>query len=129
MGFQNPDFYADDEGITTDLTLPAFGAQAVQCTALECNVADENIRETLAFLIHQQHAIFAKAIIEAQNYTARIYSAALSDLRLIKIYLLPQEQRCFGLLFSTKIDPEHGIGMKFKGCDLTKIGSAETAFL
>lgn len=129
MGFQNPDFYADDEGITTDLTLPAFGAQTVQCTALECDMADDNIRETIAFLIHQQHAIFDTAIIAAQNYTARIYSAALSDLTLIKIYLLPQEEKSFGLLFSTQTDPEHGIGMKFKGYDLTEIGSAETAFL
>lgn len=129
MGCDYSDFYQDDEGITTDLTLPAFGAQAVQCTALECDVADDNIRETIAFLIHQQHAIFDTAIIEAQNYAARIYSAALSDLTLIKIYLLPQEEKSFGLLFSTQIDPEHGIGMKFKRYDLTEIGSAEAAFL
>lgn len=129
MGCDYSDFYQDDEGITTDLTLPAFGAQAVQCTALECDVADDNIRETIAFLIHQQHAIFDTAIIEAQNYAARIYSTALSDLTLIKIYLLPQEEKSFGLLFSTQIDPEHGIGMKFKRYDLTEIGSAEAAFL
>ncbi|WP_288881462.1 hypothetical protein [uncultured Kosakonia sp.] len=129
MGCDDRDFYQDDEGITTDLTLLAFGVQAVQCTALECDVVDENIRETIAFLIHQQHAIFDTAIIEAQNYTARIYSVALSDLTLIKIYLLSQEERGFGLLFSTQIDPEHGIGMKFNGYDLTEIGSAETAFL
>lgn len=129
MGFDEFDFYEDDEGITTDLTLPAFGAQEVQCTALECDVVDENIRETIAFLIHQQHAIFDKAVIEAQNYTARVYSAAPGDLTLIKIYVLPQEEKSFGLLFSTEIDPEHGIGMKFNGYDLTEIGSAETAFL
>lgn len=129
MGCDYSDFYQDDEGITTDLTLLAFGAQAVQCTALECDVADDNIRAMVDFLIHQQHAIFDIAIIAAQNYTARIYSAALSDLTLIKIYLLSQEEREFGLLFSTQIDPEHGIGMKFKGYDLTEIGSAETAFL
>ncbi|MDV5354907.1 hypothetical protein QM201_08375 [Enterobacter asburiae] len=129
MSVQKLDFYADDEGITTDLTLPAFGAQAVQCTALECDVADENIREIIAFLIHQQYTIFDKAIIAAQNYTLSIYSAALSELTLIRIYLLPPEKRCFGLLFSNEIDPEHGIGMKFTGCDLTEIGSAETAFL
>ena len=129
MGCDYSDFYQDDEGITTDLTLHAFGTQTVQCTALECDVADDNIRETIAFLIHQQHAILDIAIIEAQNYTARIYSAALRDLTLIKIYLLSQEEREFGLLFSTQIDPEHGIGMKFNGYDLTEIGSAETAFL
>lgn len=129
MGCDYSDFYQDDEGITTDLTLPAFGAQAVQCTALECDVADDNIRETIAFLIHQQHAIFDKAIIEAQNYTARVYSAPPGDLTLIKIYLLPQEEKSFGLLFSTEIDPEHGLGMKFKRYDLTEIGSAEAAFL
>lgn len=129
MSCDYSDFYRDDEGITTDLTLPAFGAQAVQCTALEFDVADDNIRAMIDFLIHQQHAIFDTAIIAAQNYTARIYSAALSDLTLIKIYLLPQGEREFGLLFSTQIDPEHGIGMKFKGYDLTEIGSAETAFL
>lgn len=129
MSAQKLDFYADDEGITTDLTLPAFGAKTVQCTALEYDVADGNIRETIAFLIHQQYVIFEKAIIAAQNYTLRIYSTALSDLTLIRIYLLPPEERCFGLLFSTEIDPEHGIGMKFKECDLTEIGSGETAFL
>lgn len=129
MSVQKLDFYADDEGITTDLTLPAFGAQAVQCTALECDVVDENIRETIAFLIHQQYAVFDKAIIEAQSYTARVYSAPPGDLTLIKIYLLPQEEKSFGLLFSAEIDPEHGLGMKFKGYDLTEIGSAETAFL
>ncbi|MHA8115557.1 hypothetical protein ACX122_21145 [Kosakonia cowanii] len=129
MGCDEFDFYEDDEGITTVLTLPAFGAQEVQCTALEYDVVDENIRETIAFLIHQQHAIFDKAIIEAQNYTAQVYSAAPGDLTLIKIYVLPQEEKSFGLLFSTEIDPEHGLGMKFKGYDLTEIGSAETAFL
>lgn len=129
MRVQDLDFYPDDEGITTELTLPVFNVQAVQCTALECDVADENIRATIAFLIHQQQAIFEKAIHEAQNYTARIYSMPPGNLALIKIYLLPQEERLFGLLFSTEIDPEHGIGMKFKGCDLTEIGSAETAFL
>lgn len=129
MGCNEFDFYEDDEGITTDLTLPAFGAQEVQCTALECDVVDENIRETIAFLIHQQYAVFDKAIIEAQSYTARVYSTPPGDLTLIKIYLLPQEEKSFGLLFSAEIDPEHGLGMKFKGYDLTEIGSAETAFL
>lgn len=47
----------------------------------------------------------------------------------MKIYLFPHEHNEFGFIFSTDLDQEHGIGIKFKGLEVKKIGSDETAFL
>jgi hypothetical protein len=51
------------------------------------------------------------------------------DLILLKVYLSPDEDNEFGFMFSTNLDKDHGIGIKFKGLEVKKIGSSETAFL
>ncbi|GHM25710.1 hypothetical protein EBZU44_42540 [Enterobacter cloacae] len=48
---------------------------------------------------------------------------------LLKVYLSPDEDNEFGFMFSTNLDEDHGIGIKFKGLEVKKISSGETAFL
>ena len=123
------DFYEDDEGVSVDLVLSVFGPSLVQCINLESDSVDEKMKKDIDFLIKKQKDFFEKIATETQAYSKRIYGADAKELILLKVYLSPDEDNEFGFMFSTNLDEEHGIGIKFKGLEVKKIGSGETAFL
>lgn len=123
------DFYDDDEGASVDLVLPVFDSESVKFINLETNVADEKMKTDIDFIIARQSDFFQKITAEAQTYSKQVYGSVVKDLVLVKIYLSPDDEDDFGFMFSTDLDPEHGIGIKFKGLELKKIGSSEIAFL
>lgn len=122
-------FYEGDEGVSVDLALSIFGPSLVQCINLESDSVDEKMKKDIDFLIKKQKDFFEKIATEIQGYSKRVYGADANDLILLKVYLSPDEDNEFGFMFSTDLDQEHGIGIKFKGLEVKKIGSGETAFL
>ena len=123
------DFYEGDEGVSVDLVLSVFGPSLVQCINLESDSVDEKMKKDIDFLIKKQKYFSEKIATETQAYSKRIYGTDAKDLILLKVYLSPDEDNEFGFMFSTDLDQEHGIGIKFKGFEVKKIGSGETAFL
>lgn len=123
------DFYEDDEGVSVDLVLSVFGPSFVQCINLESDSVDEKMKKDIDFLIKKQKDFFEKIATETQAYSKRVYGTDAKDLILMKVYFSPDEDNKFGFIFSTNLDQEHGIGINFKGLDVKKIGSGETAFL
>ncbi|MDV5553363.1 hypothetical protein QM162_14330 [Enterobacter hormaechei] len=123
------DFYVDDEGVSVDLILSVFGPSLVQCINLEFDSADEKMKKEIEFLIKIQKYFSEKIATETQAYSKRIYGADAKNLILLKVYLSPDEDNEFGFMFSTNLDEDHGIGIKFKGLEVKKISSGETAFL
>ena len=122
-------FYVDDEGVSVDLILTVFGPSLIQCINLESDSVDEKMKKDIDFLIKKQKNFSEKIATETQAYSKRIYGTDAKDLILLKVYLSPDEDNEFGFIFSTDLDEEHGIGIKFKGLAVKKIGSGETAFL
>lgn len=122
-------FYVDDEGVSVDLILTVFGPSLVQCINLESDSVDEKMKKDIDFLIKKQKFFSEKIATETQAYSKRIYGTDAKDLIFLKVYLSPDEDNEFGFMFSTDLDEEHGIGIKFKGLAVKKIGSGETAFL
>ena len=86
-------------------------------------------KKNIDFLIKKQKYFSEKIATETQTYSKRIYGVDAKDLILLKVYLSPDEDNEFGFMFSTNLDKDHGIGIKFKGLEVKKIGSSETAFL
>ncbi|MDN8598514.1 hypothetical protein Q0A17_03650 [Citrobacter sp. S2-9] len=122
-------FYEDDEGITVDLILQAFGPDPVQCINLESEFADQKMKDDIDFLVKRQNDFYQIINAEAKQYCARVYGASVNDLTLVKIYLSPEDKSQFGFMLATSLDPEHGLGFKFHGIEMKKTGSSETAFL
>lgn len=122
-------FYEDDEGISVDFVLSAFGPFLVKYINLESDSVDEKMKKDIDFLIKKQKYFSEKIETETQTYSKRIYGADAKDLILLKVYLSPDEDNEFWFMFSTNLDEDHGIGIKFKGLEVKKIGSGETAFL
>lgn len=87
------------------------------------------MKKDIDFIIKNQKYFFEKVVTETQIYSKRIYGAEANDLILLKVYLSPDEDNEFGFMFSTDLDQEHGVGIKFKGLEVKKIISSETAFL
>ena len=123
------EFYEDDEGVSVDLVLSVFGPSLVQCINLESDSVDEKMKKDIDFIIKKKKDFFDKIATETQAYSKRIYGADVKHLILLKVYLSSDEDNEFGFMFSTNLDEEHGIGIKFKGLEVKKIGSGETAFL
>lgn len=125
----NMGFYENDEGVSVDLILTVFGPSIVQCINLESDSVDEKMKKDIDFLIKKQKKFSEKIAIETQAYSKRIYGTDAKDLILLKVYLSPDEDNEYGFMFSTDLDEAHGIGIKFKGLAVKKIGCGETAFL
>lgn len=66
-------FYENDEGVSADLVLPAFGSEPVQCINLEADSADEKMKSDIEFLIEKQTYFFQKITVEAPVYCKQIY--------------------------------------------------------
>ncbi|EPE7491067.1 hypothetical protein ACSMAF_003146 [Cronobacter universalis] len=122
-------FYEDDEGISVNLVLSAFGESPVQCINLDADTVDKKYQADIHFLIEKQNSFLEKITEEAREYCQRVYGCAAKNLLLIKIYLSPETEKSFGFMFSVDVDAEHGLGFKFNGLQLMKTGGSETAFL
>ncbi|MGG6098595.1 hypothetical protein [Pantoea allii] len=122
-------FYEDDEGIAVDLKLKAFGPDEVQCVNLESETPDKKMKDDILYLVNHQNEISQNIQKSVHEYCIKTYNQELSDLKLIKLYIFPDKENEYGFMFSTKIDSEHGIGVKMKNKNIEKIGSSETAFL
>lgn len=122
-------FYEDDEGIAVDLKLKAFGPDEVQCVNLESELSDKKMKDDILYLINHQNEFLQKIQKAAHEYCIKTYNQEPSDLKLIKLYIFPEKENECGFMFSTKIDSEHGIGVKMINVNIEKIGSSETAFL
>lgn len=122
-------FYEDDEGVAVDLILKAFGSDEVQCINLESESPDQKMKDDISYLITHQNEFFLKVQSEVNEYCIKTYNQELSGLEIIKIYVFPDKENEYGFIFSTTIDKEHGIGVKFKNECIEKIGSSETAFM
>ncbi|ADU72996.1 hypothetical protein PUG81_27870 [Erwiniaceae bacterium L1_54_6] len=129
MNSENLKFYEDDEGMAAELVLPALSTDPVQCINPESATVDEKMKNDIDFLIAKQTDFAVKIEQEAEKYCIRVYGQKATDLTLVKVYLSPDEENEYGFMYSTSLDNEHGVGMKFSGLDMKKIGSSETAFL
>ncbi|ADU72146.1 hypothetical protein [Pantoea sp. At-9b] len=129
MKSENLKFYEDDECMATDLVLPALSTDPVQCINTESAAVDEKMKNDIDFIIEKQTAFAVKIEQEAEKYCIRVYGLKATDLTLVKVYLSPDEVNEYGFMCSTSLDNEHGVGMKFRGLDMKKIGSSETVFL
>ena len=122
-------FYKDDEGIAVDLILTAFSLDEVQCINLDSKLPDQKMIDDIAYLISHQDKLAHKIQEEVNKYCFTTYNKSLADLKLLKLYVFPDEEKEYGFMFSTTIDREHGVGVKLKCQYIEKIGSSETAFM
>lgn len=129
MRIDKLEFYEDDEGTAVDVILAAFNVSPVQSIKLGSEEADDKMKSEIDFLIENQANFLLKINEEAKKYSTRVYGRGVEDLTLVKVYLSPDEDFSYGFMFTTKLDSEHGIGVKFAALEMKKIGSSETAFL
>ncbi len=92
-------FYEDDEGISVDLVLSAFGANPVQCINLDADTVDKKYQADIQFLIKNQNAFFEKITDEAREYCQRVYGCAAKNLLLIKFIFLLRRKKTLDLCF------------------------------
>ncbi|AGE88684.1 hypothetical protein CSSP291_20843 (plasmid) [Cronobacter sakazakii SP291] len=60
-------FYVDDEGISVDLVLSAFGENPVQCINLDANTVDKNTRLIFIFLLRIKMLFLRKSLMKPGN--------------------------------------------------------------
>ena len=92
-------FYEDDEGISVDLVLSAFGENPVQCINLDADTVDKKYQADIHFLIKNQNAFFEKITDEASEYCQRVYGCAAKNLLLIKFIFLLRRKKVLDLCF------------------------------
>ncbi|MFP1868239.1 hypothetical protein [Lonsdalea quercina] len=122
-------FYEDDEGIAVNLILDSFNKADVQVVYLESGSSDEKMVGDIDFIFKNQSDFFKLSEKEISSYIDRVYKSKNASFDLIKIYIFPDTENEFGFVFRWSGDTEHGIGIKFLGLSVKKIGSAEVAFL
>ncbi|KHN62586.1 hypothetical protein OI70_01665 [Dickeya fangzhongdai] len=129
MNSDDFEFYEDDEGVAVNVDLNAFNVADVQVIYLESDSGDEKMVGDINFIINNQDIFFQVSEKEISSYIASVYKSKHVSFKLMKIYIFPDVENEFGFLFRWLGDAEHGIGIKFSGLSVKKIGSAEVAFL
>lgn len=129
MNREDLDFYEDDEGVSVNLIFDAFDKSEVQVIYLESELSDEKMLGDIDFIFKNQDKIFDLSKKEILLYIERFYESKELSFKLMKIYVFPDIENEFGFVFRWRGDTEHGIGIKFSGLSVKKIGSAEVAFL
>lgn len=129
MNCENFDFYEDDEGIAVNIDLDSFNEVDVQCVYLESYTSDKKIINDINYLLKNQKVFFERSASEISSYVERVYKNKVVKFKLMKIYFFPDVENEFGFVFRWEGDTEHGIGIKFLGLSIKKIGGAEVAFL
>ncbi|WP_107758943.1 hypothetical protein [Dickeya sp. Secpp 1600] len=129
MNSDDFEFYEDDEGVAVNVDLNVFNGVGVQVIYLESDSSDEKMVDDVNFIINNQEDFFKISEREISSYIASVYNRKDVSFKLMKIYIFPDMENEFGFLFRWVGDAEHGIGIKFSGLSVKKIGSAEVAFL
>lgn len=129
MNNTNLFFYEDDEGITSNIILECFSETEVSCVYLERFSPDRYFLSAVDFIVNNQHVIHRILHKEVSSYIDKVYKNQSGTFSLTKIYILPDITDEFGFMLRWPGDSEHGIGVKFSGTSVKKIGSAEVAFL
>ncbi|PXW38285.1 hypothetical protein DFO54_1235 [Erwinia sp. AG740] len=129
MNSDDFEFYEDDEGVAVNIDLNAFNDSDVQVVYLESESSDEKMVGDVNFIINNQDDFFKVSEREISSYVASVYKSKNVSFKLMKIYIFPDVENEFGFLFRWVGDTEHGIGIKFSGLSVKKIGSAEVAFI
>ena len=123
------EFYENDEGIAVSVDLNVFNRVDVQVIYLESYSSDEKMVSDVNFIIDNQNDFFKASEKVISSYIASVYKSNDVSFKLMKVYIFPDVEGEFGFLFRWVGDTEHGIGIKFSGLSVKKIGSAEVAFL
>ncbi|WP_042859273.1 hypothetical protein [Dickeya sp. NCPPB 3274] len=129
MNSDDFEFYEDDEGIAVNIDLDIFNETDMQVVYLESDSSDDKMVGDVNFMINNQDDFFKISEREISSYIASVYKSKDVRFKLMKIYIFPDMENEFGFLFRWVGDAEHGIGIKFSGLSVKKIGSAEVAFL
>jgi len=129
MKVEGFDFYEDDEGISVNVVLDAFVHSDVQVIYLEADSSDEKMIEDINFIFENQNEFFRLSMAEMSSYVEKLYKSKDLSFKLMKIYIFPDIENEFGFVYRWAGDTEHGIGIKFAGLSVKKIGSSEVAFL
>ncbi|WKV51799.1 hypothetical protein [Dickeya fangzhongdai] len=129
MNSDDFEFYEDDEGIAVNIDLDIFNETDMQVVYLESDSSDDKMVGDVNFIINNQDDFFKISEREISSYIASVYKSKDVRFKLMKIYIFPDMENEFGFLFRWVGDAEHGIGIKFSGLSVKKIGSAEVAFL
>ena len=129
MNRESLELYDDDEGISVNLTLDAFDEKLIQVVYLESEFGDDKFFDDIAFILNNQDEFFELAKKEISLYANKSCGSKEIAFKLMKIYIFPDIENEFGFVFRWHGDTEHGIGIKFLGLSVKKIGSAEIAFL
>ncbi|MFM2482555.1 hypothetical protein [Celerinatantimonas sp. YJH-8] len=123
------EFYEDDEGISVDINLDVFNSDKTPIVYLESSSYDDKMIEDINFIIDNKLKFFELSKKEICNYVKAMHDSKNINIKLIKVYIFPDIRHEFGFMFRWEDDIEHGIGVKFFGLEVKKIGSAEVAFL
>lgn len=130
MIINNITFNEGDEGIFGNIQIDAFGGGPVEIVYLETFSKDQFLLDGIQYIIDNQHEIYASTILSIGDYVKNIYKKdEFDNTELIKIYIFPDEEKCFGLMFRGPVDEEHGVGVKLKHLEVREIGSSEVAFI
>lgn len=122
------DFYENDEGMIATTILSDFGGNEVEIVYLEAEETDQLLIDSVDFLFSHQKEMHNNAKAEISFYTQKVYQSKETDLELLKVYIFQGEREQFGLLFRWLGDTEHGVGVRFSGIDVKKVGPADIAF-
>ncbi|WP_113633064.1 hypothetical protein DUT67_05140 [Pectobacterium peruviense] len=129
MDSESFDFYEDDEGVAVDLIFDVFNESEIQVIYLESESSDEKMVGDIDFIFKNQDEFFKLSVSAISSYVHSVYKSKDVSFKLVKIYIFPDVEDEFGFVFRWGGDTEHGIGIKFSGLLVKKIGSSEIAFL
>lgn len=129
MNIDDFEFYENYEGVAVNVDLNAFNGVDVRIICLESDSGDEKMEGDVNFIINNQDDFFKISEREISSYVASVYKSKDVSFKLMRIYIFPDVENEFGFLFRWVGNTEHGIGIKFSGLSVKKIGSAEVAFI
>ncbi|AOR61108.1 hypothetical protein F6Q07_10165 [Pectobacterium parmentieri] len=129
MDIEDFDFYEDDEGISVNIVFDIFNENKIKVIYLESDSSDEKMVSDINFILKNQNEFLKLSEEKIASYVYSVYKNKDVSFKLMKVYISPDIENEFGFLFRWSGDTEHGIGIKFSGLSVKKIGSSEIAFL
>lgn len=122
------EFEFDGHEVSTSLILEAFGKEKVRVAYLEIDEVDDIDETRFRYFLDNQEQFYNESMIIIKNYAAEKYNTYRYTFKLLTLYIYDELDRGYGLLFSSDLDEEHGIGMVFEGTKLVEIGHADISF-
>ncbi len=121
-------FEFDGHEVSTSLILEAFGKEKVRVTYLEIDEIDEIDETRFRYFLDSQEQFYNEAMLAIKNYAAETYNSYEHTSKLLTLYIYDEIDRGYGLLFSSDLDEEHGIGVIFERLNLVEVGHADISF-